>query len=289
MAAVVQYPGSLSPQTQQLLQDGAKLSWLSYSEPDIVKSKWASKDFAEGRYEVLRRVKQCPQFVSCDACDAQCYIAEYDPPKVGTLQDKPTLAILARGTTSLMDWMCDARANQVDFKDCKQRLFGKVHAGFYRQFIGLFSIFDKQIKQHLEAGGNLLCVGHSLGSAIATIAAVNYGLGFPKQVWFAGYGTPRVLNKTLADAFEEVVQTKLRVKNASDPVVAIVPPICYVHVGTEMHLGPKDDYPDIPVILDVADHDIATYVRNLAKPEGSSEAKPAATRDWLKRALSSSW
>lgn len=286
MPAVIEYPGSLSPPSQQLLQDGAKLSWLSYSEPDVVNAKWTAKDFGEDRFEVLRRVKRCPQFISCDECDAQCYIAEYDPPKVDTLQDRPVLAILARGTTSLMDWMCDARANQVDFKDCRQRSVGKVHAGFYRQFIGLFSIFDKQIKRHLEAGGNLLCVGHSLGSAIATIAAVNYGLGFPRQVWFAGYGTPRVLNKTLADAFEGVVQTRLRVKNASDPVVAIVPPISYVHVGTEMHLGPKDDYPDIPVILDVADHDIATYVAHLARPEASTEAKSPATRSWLQRALS---
>ena len=52
------------------------------------------------------------------------------------------LAICARGTTSLMDWMCDAEVDQVTFRDCNQKAVGKVHAGFYRQFIGLFSLFD---------------------------------------------------------------------------------------------------------------------------------------------------
>ena len=123
------------------------------------------------------------------------------------------------------------------------------------------------MKQHLKDGGNLLCVGHSLGSSVATIAAVNYASGFPGQVWFAGYGTPRVCDATLADLFNKTVQTRIRVKNASDPVNSIVPPIDYTHVGSEFHLGPVDNYPEVPVLLDVPDHDIAKYVQNLENPE----------------------
>lgn len=278
---------------RKLLIDGARLSWMSYSSPETVRKNWSTRHVdsgvAQGPFEVLRRVKECPQFIECKPCDAQCYLAAYEPPEVENIQQKPVLAVCARGTTSIMDWLCDAEANQVPFKDCNQRVIGKVHAGFYRQFVGLYSIFDRQIKQHLQEGGHLLCVGHSLGGACSTIAAVNYASGYPGQVWHASYGSPRVLDKTTADVYNSIVRARIRVKNCSDPVPAVPPPLNYTHVGVSLHLGPEDDFPEIPILLDIGDHDIAKYVAHLQQPEASQETKTPATRSWMQKVLGFKW
>lgn len=74
-------------------------------------------------------------------------------------------------------------------------------------------------------------------------------------------------------------------KNYSDPVVAIVPPIDYCYVGYEVHLGPTDNYPEVPVLLDVGDHSTINYVRNLETPETAIQIVPAATKSWLQRTM----
>ena len=72
-------------------------------------------------------------------------------------------------------------------------------------------------------------------------------------------------------------------------VKAVPPPLNYTHVGVPLHLGPEDDFPDIPILLDVGDHDIAKYVDHLQQPETSQETKTAATRSWMQKVLRFRW
>lgn len=270
-----QYPAGCDQATQQLLTDGAKLSKMAYSDPGAIEKSPES-------YEILKRVQGKPQFITCPQCDAQCYLVKYK----SLAFPAGVLAICVRGTTSLEDWLCDAEADQVPFKDVNQKVNGKVHAGFYRQFVALFSKFNDQVKQHLTNGGTLLCVGHSLGSTSSAIAAVNYALGYPGKVWYAGFGTPRVFDATLAKAFDSTVQGKWRLKHGADPVNSVPPPLNYVHAGNEVHLGKKDNYPDVPVLIDVGDHDIAKYVAALENPKAeATETKSIATRNWIQQLL----
>jgi predicted lipase len=142
-------------------------------------------------------------------------------------------------------------------------------------------MFDTEVKKHLKEGGNLLCVGHSLGSANGTIAAINYGSSNPGQVYFVGYGCPRVGNKAFADTFNKCVKLRIRVKNCSDPIAAILPPVCdYTHVGYELHLGPRDTLPEIPVLLDLGDHSITEYEKNLARSDRVEATIPLVSRNW---------
>lgn len=286
----VQYPADFSGPLKQLLIDGAKLSWMAYSEPKIIDAEYKREDKSKlaGAFEVLNRVSEPPKFVTCIDCDAQAYLVRYQPPAVDNLQSKPVLAICARGTTSVMDWICNAQVYQTKLKDCNGKLLDvQVHAGFYRQFISLFSMFDEAVKKHLRDGGSLFCTGHSLGGGISTIAALNYASGFPNQVWQASYGSPRVGDAKFASLFDKIVQTRIRTKNSSDPVPAIIPPIDYVHVGCEAHLGPPDNYPEIPVLTDSGDHSISKYVDGLQVPEKAKETAPSATKSWLQRTLDS--
>lgn len=251
--AISQYPAGLDDATKQLLTDGAKLSQMAYSNPEAV---------TPDSFEVLKRVEGTPDFVTCPECDAQCYNVKYKPPRVPGMPSS-VLAICARGTSSVVDWVCDAEVDQVPFKDATGATIGRVHAGFYRQFLGLFKLFGDRVRKHLAAGGFLLCVGHSLGSSVSAVAALYYGLGHSGKVFYAGYGTPRVFDPVAAKAFNSCVKGKWRVKNRADPVDSCVPPIDYQHVGSEIHLGAADTHPNLPLLTDVRDHDIARYVAAL--------------------------
>lgn len=119
--ASTQWPARLSDPEQKLVLDGAKLAWLAYSDPHTVASCWAAQQAGTLKVDttkpaisdVMPRICKLPQFVSCPRCDAQCYLLMYNPPQgIKELGEEPVLVIAARGTTSLMDWMCNVRAYQ---------------------------------------------------------------------------------------------------------------------------------------------------------------------------------
>ena len=290
----IQYPADLSMPMKHFLTDTVLLSWLAYSNPDDVKKEFERSRQAgqtlSNAYEVLKWVETPPVYYTAESCDAQCYLINYFPPAmIADMPDhKPILAICCRGTTSVMDWLCDAQVRQVQFRDSTDKPVEKVfvHRGFYRQFIALFSIIDSKVKAHLQSGGILLCSGHSLGSAAATLAALNYGRQYPKQVYYVGCGTPRVGNQAFADEFDKCVQMRWRVKNERDPVLAIIPPIDYTHVGQEIHLGAPDPLPSIPIMTDVQDHYISNYAENMNNPSVDKLIKPNRVQSWYEDVLS---
>ncbi|KAG5461737.1 MAG: Alpha/Beta hydrolase protein, partial [Olpidium bornovanus] len=279
---IIQYPGSLPEPVKQCLIDAGRLSWLAYRDPSYVHSQFQlarneSAKLDEGAGQVLRRASELPDYVEEESCDAQCYLVKYKaPPDAEGLGKKPVLAICVRGTNSVTDFVCDVTTIQVPFQDCEGKIVpgASVHSGFRRQFDGLFPHFDERVVRHLRSGGNLFCTGHSMGGAVAAMAALSYGAQYPGQVYFIGQGTPRCGNQAFAKAFDNCVKLRYRVKNASDPVVEILPPLEYCHVGVEVHLGPKDNYPSIPVLFDLPDHQIALYVKYLLLPDAAKETAP---------------
>ena len=298
-SAITQWPARLGDPEQKLVLDCAKLAWLAYSDPSTVATWWTAQQAGTLKVDttkpsmsdVMPRICKMPQFVSCPECDAQCYLLMYNPPKgVKELGAEPVLVIAARGTTSLMDWMCNAQAYQAQFRDATDKPVNGVelHSGFYRQFISLLSKVDVGVQKHLKGGGKVICVGHSLGGAISTIAALNYGNTYPQQVWHASFGSPRVGNQAFKEAYAKCTKLQARVKHERDPVVSILPPIDYWHVGPETHLGEADPCPDIPILLDVGDHDMAKYVSGIQNPAAAQAIVPAtsSTGNWLFKAMS---
>ncbi len=291
---MIQYPAEFSPEVKHLLTDTVLLSWLAYSKPEDVSREFEKSRIAGSKlsdaFEVLKWVESPPSFYTCPGSDAQCYLIDYFPPDMpsipGFSTDKPMLAICARGTTSFEDWLCDGQIRLVQFRDSTNQPVDKVevHRGFYRQFISLFSQFDPFVKSHLKAGGNLLCTGHSLGSSSSAIAALNYGRQYPTQVFYVGCGTPRVGNQAFADEFDRCVQLRYRLKHARDPVVSIVPPIDYRHVGQEIHLGATDPLPDIPILTDVKDHAVSGYAQAMKAPQSLPQV-PTETQYWYEKLL----
>jgi len=84
---------------------------------------------------------------------------------------------------------------------------------------------------------NIICVGHSLGGALATLAALDITLNVPgKTAGCYTFGSPKVGNAAFADMYNKYVPNTQRFVNDKDMVPAI-PPIGYVHVGQLHQLG----------------------------------------------------
>ncbi len=136
------------------------------------------------------------------------------------------LTIVFRGTNSLTDWRYDFQI----LRRCTPYL-GKsfVHVGFLKQYESV----RERIHQCLNPGiKHVICVGHSLGSALATICALDIKLTFPflNKVSYIGFGGPRVGGPKFAKLFNEHIDNSYRYVAYRDPITFTPFPLRFRHV-----------------------------------------------------------
>ncbi len=153
-------------------------------------------------------------FDSCDLLESgstQCLVA----------QDKQLVLLAFRGTESVADALKDGNVLPT------QTEAGAVHTGFFN---GVESI-EPGIKSQIGQLGarTLVLTGHSLGGALAVIAAGKWRDEMPIQ-WLATYGQPAVGDHAFRDnLFRSYAGRYFRFVNNAD-IVTRVPP-GYVHAG----------------------------------------------------------
>jgi triacylglycerol lipase len=146
-------------------------------------------------------------------------------------------AVLAfRGTLGERDWLAD-----FDFPPVNWEGDGKVHGGFKKQLDAVWA----EVKQELDqVDGPVFYAGHSLGAALATLAAARRFIenGTPPVALYS-FGSPRVGTAGFMHAFPDDF-LHCRVVNDLD-VVPTVPPrlfkrdpfrLEYHHVGIPHHI-----------------------------------------------------
>lgn len=176
-----------------------------------------------------------------------------------------------RGTDSQAEWLADADAGLIP---CPFLPGARTHRGFTQIYQTM--VCDKQtlgasLKAILRAveGRTLIVAGHSLGAALATLAAVD--VGGADLVTFAG---PRVGD----DRFVEMAQTRLasntRIVNDPDLVpklpVRAEPIFPYAHLGAALELNSAGQVKDEPG----AWHALPTYL-HLIDPQQPVDPKDA--------------
>jgi hypothetical protein len=150
-----------------------------------------------------------------------------------------------------------------------------VHSGFA---YALDSIWDKDILPWLEGrkGAKLWLTGHSLGAALATLAAA-----LCPQATLITFGSPRVGNPAFAQSFAE--QRVRRFVNCCD-VVTMIPPnlIGYKHVGAIRYIdrqGARQTWTDErifqPIEIDRASAHV-DYVRDYVWKLGNVNSRALA-------------
>ena len=173
------------------------------------------------------------------------------------------LIIVFRGTTSVKDWRYDLEIlrSSVDFLE---NTF--VHSGFLRQYKSVRSVIHSQINKKVK---KVICCGHSLGSALATICALDIKLRYPDiNVGYLGCGGPRVGGPRFVKLFNSKIDASYRFVANKDPITFTPLPLRFRHVkGGKQFNDNELDIKTPPVYCfcgcRVSDHNMDTYLRVL--------------------------
>ena len=162
---------------------------------------------------------------------------------IAAAKDNPGDVILAiRGTRGAQEWLLDFLALPVPFSPAPKK--GLVALGF----LSIFNSFEcvdlagrtttlKGAITQLNATNQIEAVtviGHSLGSALATLAAAELAFlnvaGVKNKVTLYPFASPRVGLLNFARSFDKAVPSCVRIWNVLD-IVPQVPPFPYIHVS----------------------------------------------------------
>lgn len=138
--------------------------------------------------------------------------------------------VVFRGSSDIKDFIADIDIRRVKF------LGTKVHSGFYTQYASIAPELKKLVKR--SNTHTIVCTGHSLGGALATLAAVDLSLDGRKVICHT-FGSPRVGNDKFAELFSKRVYTSMRVFNKRDPVTMVPLSFRFTHVDTGYSINSK--------------------------------------------------
>ena len=127
------------------------------------------------------------------------------------------------------DFKTDLEAQQV-----KLASGGKVHAGFHAGVDVIWSQMQQELERLASDNRTVWFTGHSLGAALAVLAAHRYEN--PAVVYT--FGAPRVGNLEFSERYR---QKTFRIVNNADLVTDLPPPIWYRHVGELIYLDSRHE------------------------------------------------
>jgi hypothetical protein len=164
------------------------------------------------------------------------------------------IVLAFRGSLSEANWLADFQIwlKKVDWcTDCR------VHEGF----LGAWNEVKPQVITQLASAivanpsFRIVVTGHSLGAAIATVAAgdLRRTAPFASKIEIYSYGSPRVANQAMAAFLTSQSQMSYRVTAVDDPITREPPTLLgYVHVSPEYWLKTNPENPgpsDIDVVI----------------------------------------
>ncbi|KAL4452502.1 hypothetical protein ABPG75_008164 [Micractinium tetrahymenae] len=223
--------------------------------------------------------------------DAQVHVAWLPAGTAGT-------AVFAfRGTSNRADMLADIKMlrRQVEFLPT-QLPGAKCHLGFLQQALAITSATSPAcnigcVLASLSGGAaptRIICCGHSLGGAVASIASVWAALQWPHaDVRCFSFGAPKCGNRKFVRAMQTLVGMRARVVHGADPIPSLPPawlaryhhvsPTCHLR-GSELVLSPG------PLALfarlNLRDHQLLQYAKALAAAAraGLDQEVPSAAR-----------
>jgi triacylglycerol lipase len=171
--------------------------------------------------------------------------------------------IVVRGTEGIWEWVQDAKILPIPFP-CVAGA-GLAEDGFTDMYLSLRVGPDPRSARlvpslsGLLGGANckLTICGHSLGSALVTLLAMDIAVNTPyKQPTLYTFASPRVGDLHFANYFNVTVPNCYRIANRMDLVTHVPTPPLYIHVGDETELNPGSNIANTLICM----HDMATYL-----------------------------
>ncbi len=156
---------------------------------------------------------------------------ESRPELFGFVIESDCCIVLAfRGTGSAVDWISDFIAQQTPYRPVKGA--GQSHKGFTDIYMSARNqVMD--LLSGLSPDKALFITGHSLGGALATLAALDIAINTPwKSPVVYTFAAPRVGDPSFVKAYNYAVPTHFRFQNEFD-MVPHLPPILYTSPQTK--------------------------------------------------------
>jgi len=159
---------------------------------------------------------------------------------VARMEDRQGCVVSFRGSSNVMNWIRDLQALPTDASDWPHCVGCEVHSGFDSIWHRIKPLLESNLHDigcHPHSNGILHITGHSLGAALATLAAFDlsvFGFNVEKIYHFE---SPRVGNQQFAAAFNARFGKvpSIRVTHDRDPVVHLPAKHAgYWHVDSEM-------------------------------------------------------
>ncbi|WP_433337873.1 lipase family protein [Spirillospora sp. CA-294931] len=199
----------------------AEASDLAYKDPDTVRQRAGEWGF--DRVQVFS-VPFAPPF---PLADTQAYVAASDQ----------MVIVAFRGTeaTQIRDWLSDGGALLTPYTGSK----GLVHLGFHQALAEVWPQLHQSIDTLRDRDQSLWFTGHSLGGALAMLAAARLHFEEPSQLPDGVYtfGQPRTCDHLLAAAYDKALQGRVfRFVNNHDIVAQLPPEPLYAHVAAERYI-----------------------------------------------------
>ncbi|WP_298441242.1 lipase family protein [uncultured Ferrimonas sp.] len=144
------------------------------------------------------------------------------------------LAVAFRGTDEPNDWLDNLNAFATD------QLFGEFHRGFYQSFAALWPQIEADInRQQQQQSRPLFFCGHSLGGAMATIAAAQLVHQDKPFTSLYTFGQPRAMTRATARIFNQEAKGRyFRFHNNNDLVTRVPARFMgYSHAGTYLYIS----------------------------------------------------
>jgi len=163
------------------------------------------------------------KYVSFDIEDTQAFLAA----------DDAVIFLAFRGTTSGRDWCTDCKVKLIS------SVQGRVHFGFNEALDFIWDGLEKSIRDFQDNNQTIFITGHSLGGALAVLAADRL---IEKSIEVKGiytFGQPRVGDKDYMIKFDKKMKERTFRFVHDEDVVPRLPSIFqgYCHIGTEIYFN----------------------------------------------------
>ena len=186
----------------------AMLAKFAYSDPETLSDLWFKmRDSKRDTFSnIFKDIREIPEFYSDSKTGAQAF----------SIVREGALVFVFRGTSEAQDIIINLNVKRVPYLN-KPML---VHAGFLEQFESLKLALVKTVEKYSGKVEKILCVGHSLGGALATLASGHFGSLYNGKlpVTCHTFGSPRVGNVAYSEWFSRQVAVHVRITNELDPV-----------------------------------------------------------------------
>lgn len=156
------------------------------------------------------------------------------------LESEEDSILVFRGTQRTAEWIGNIYAVQQDYIDPNTgNSLGRIHTGFRRIADTIINPLAVDAVKQINPNKPCYVSGHSLGSALATILALDIALAVPElqpmlQVYV--YASPRVGNPEFVRNYAKILPNSFRITNLADPIPTMPPTKMraeFVHVGEE--------------------------------------------------------